>query len=205
MLQRAASEVQAANGALVRIGEAPLVSLDEDTLAARTIRAHFGAVRDALLRKHPWNFARRWLVLSQDPAAPAGAFSKGYPLPADCLRVIGVKDASENDWCVEEGPTAPEEATAPLRATLYTDIPAPNICYTRIAPSVGQWDPLFLEVFELELCGKIGGVFGLSQTELEAYEAKAARRLASARRIDEREAARSSLNRAMASYLGTRL
>lgn len=190
MLARAAVDLQAANGALHRLGEARLASFDENRAAARAIIDEFGGVRDALLRRHNWNFAFAWVSLARDPAAPAGTFAYAYPLPSDCIRVITVENVPESAWSVETAYGHPD-ATA-ITPVLSTNVePTVRIGYIRRVTHVSLWDPVFLEIFELELAAKISGVLGYgSGAELAA---EAARKLAGARRIDDREAARAKV------------
>lgn len=200
MLARAAVELQAANGALARLGEARLASLDENRAAARAIKDAFGSVRDALLRRHVWNFALTWATLARDPTAPAGSFANAFPLPSDYLRVVRVNELPESAWSVETARGA-EDATA-LRPVLYTDAASARIGYIRSVEHVSLWDPLFLEIFELELAARISGVLGHSGSD--ALTAEAGRKLASARRIDEREASRGTVTRNV-SFVSVRL
>lgn len=189
MLSRAATELDAANGALGHLSEAQLTSLDENRLAARVIKKAFGAVRDSLLRRHVWNFAQAHTALTQDPSIPPARFSYGFPLPPDCLRVNEVEKLSADSWEVA-APSGPQQAVQ-LAGTLYCNTLQPNIFYNRRVTNVALWDPLFLEVFELMLAARIGGQLGRSASETEAWETRAERKLNPARRIDEREKARS--------------
>mgnify|MGYP000928024382 CR=1 FL=1 len=189
MLARATVDLHAANGALALLGEARLTSLDEDRPAARAITDAFGNVRDALLRRHPWNFALRYRDLTLDPSLPAGSFANGFPLPSDCLRVRSVDGLGPDAWTVEAPVVADPNATV-LAPVLYCDATAARIAYTASIVHVALWDSLFLEVFELELAARIAGVVGQSGLA-DNLRATASARLSSARRVDEREAARS--------------
>lgn len=196
MLTRAAVEVQAANSALAHLRETALTSLDQDRAAARHVKAQFGNVRDALLRRHPWNFAERRQVLSEDPLAARGRFLRTFPLPAVCLRVNSVEGAAEDDWSVETR-DAPAGGAAELETeVLSTDIASPVVFYNTTVANVRLWDPLFLECFALLLAAKIGPLLGRDRTEVESLETRAERLLLpAAKRVDEREAARSQLPR----------
>jgi hypothetical protein len=193
MLTRAADEKDAANGALAHLKESAIASLSEDRPAARHITRFFGGVRDALLREHDWNFARRRVVPALDPTAPPGSFLKLYPLPGDCLRVLSVDDLDEDSWSVET--RADPSDSAQLVPCLSTEADAPVVRYTACIGQVRQWDPLFLEVFELRLAAKIATLLGSDDATAEALEARAERRLGRTRRIDAREASRSEITR----------
>ncbi len=192
-LIRAASEVEAANGALAHIGEARLSSLTENRTAARIIRTHFGQVRDELLRNHDWNFALRWATLSADPAAPRGTFAKMYPLPGDCLRVRLIQEASPDSWCVENGFSGSADGETSLVSMLSTDIVSPRIAYTALIGEPHLWDATFLAVFEFMLAAKIAPQLGRDDALAETMRGNAERLMARARRQDSREAAGSRL------------
>lgn len=191
MLARATVDLHAANGALALLGEARLTSLDEDRPAARAITDAFGNVRDALLRRHPWNFALKYRNLTRDPTLPAGSFAYGFPLPSDCLRVRSVDGLGADAWAVEAPENADPNATQ-LAPVLFCDTTSARIAYTASIVHVGLWDSLFLEVFELELAARIAGVVGQAGMA-DTLRVTAASRLSSARRVDEREAARSRI------------
>ncbi len=194
-LARAAAEVDAANSGLAHLRETPLTSLDEDILAARVIKANFGNVRDALLRRARWNFASTFETLSEDPLASKGRFARTYPLPMDCIRVLEVVGASDGSWCVETRRAGVAGAAADVQV-LSTDAVAPRIEYNRADVSPALWDPLFLEVFALKLAAKIGGTLGRDMTELQGWDAQAEGLLRQALRVDEREAAPDRLRNA---------
>lgn len=195
-LARAASELEAANGALGHIGEARISSLAETKrTAARVIKTHFAGVRDALLRRHNWNFALGWATLSADPAAPAGTFPNMYPLPGDCLRVRIVDGASEDDWCVENGGTSGADGEISLMPMLSTLLVSPRIGYTRIIAEPALWDPTFLEAFEFSLAAKIAPQLGRDDALANDMRANAERVILLARKNDAREGAPSRVPR----------
>lgn len=203
-LARAASEVEAANGALAHIGEGRINSLDETRrTAARVIKTHFGSVRDTLLRRHDWNFAKRWATLALDPLAPAGTFPFMYPLPGDCLRVRVVDGASEDDWCVENGRTAAEDGEAGLTSMLSTTLASPRIGYTALIGNPALWDAIFLEAFEFALAAKIAPQLGRDDAMAQSMRAEAETVLTRARKADAREAAPSRVPREV-SYISVR-
>lgn len=192
-LSRGGSELSAANAALAHLREGPLASLDENRPAARHAKAHFADIRDAALRSHPWNFATTPVTPARDPAAAAGAFSKTYPLPANCLRVVSVDGLDEDSWAVETRGGV-EDDTAPVVPVLSTDVDAPLVRYVRRVGEVALWDPLFLEVFALKLASRLAPLLGQPEAA-DDLDARAERKLGTARRVNNREAARSQVSR----------
>lgn len=199
-LARAADELGAGNGALAHLGEGRLTSLSQNAPRARYISQHFGTVRDALLRRHNWNFASHFETLSADPTLPAGTFANAYPLPSDCLKVRSVDGAIEDDWAVEARTKVVSGAVVSVNV-LSTDIAAPRINYTRAVYAVAAWDALFLTIFEYLLAGKIAPL--LNRTNGVELEAKGEALMPVSKRIDQREAARSRI-RPDPSYISVR-
>lgn len=199
-LARAGDETAAANGALAHLGEARLTSLTENRPAAQHITEHFGTVRDALLRRHDWNFASHWETLSADPTLAAGAFSRVYPLPSECLKVRSLDGAIEDDWAVEARTKVVSGETVTVNV-LCTDIVSPRINYTRIVDKVSAWDALFLEIFELKLASKIAGL--MNRVNGGDLDAQGEAKMPAARKLDAREAARSRIS-PVPSYISRR-
>jgi hypothetical protein len=194
MASRAASEVEAANGALALCGQPPIASLDEATVAARRCKERFADVRDALLRGYDWNFASAWVVPSLDPVAALGALTKRYPLPAECLRVRGVKDLEQNEWAVEAAAVNPGQDAGTIMV-LTTNAASPRVNYTRRVELPALWDALFLRQFQLRLGAEIAPQLaregGLGDRLLQRADVELAR----AQRNDAREGARGEVRR----------
>ncbi len=67
--------------ALLKLGEAPIQSLTDDSAAAQLARTLFDPIIDTLLALHPWRFACRAIDLTRNADGD-------FLLPADCLRII---------------------------------------------------------------------------------------------------------------------
>lgn len=67
--------------ALLKLGEKPIQSLNEDTPGARLGRTLIDSVIDTLLAMHPWHFACRTYDLLRDS-------NGNFNIPADVLRII---------------------------------------------------------------------------------------------------------------------
>lgn len=85
-----ASVVDICNSALNQIGASNIISLTEDSKAARLCNQRYTFVRDSVFRSHPWNCLTTRATLAPDTATPAFQFSKQFTLPTDpfCLRVL---------------------------------------------------------------------------------------------------------------------
>lgn len=91
----ASSDVEIVNSALVKIGEAPIVSLTEDREQARVAKRQYPLKRDELLRRFRWNFAIKRAVLSPDATPPTFGFENRFLMPSTALHIIGLYDDTE--------------------------------------------------------------------------------------------------------------
>lgn len=89
-----ASVVDICNSALNQIGASNIISLTEDSKAARICNQRYNFVRDSVFRSHPWNCLTTRIKITPDTAAPAFEFTKQFTLPTDpfCLRVLALSD-----------------------------------------------------------------------------------------------------------------
>ena len=67
--------------ALLKLGERPIQSLADDSVAAQLSRTLFDPVMDALIASHPWRFAMRTYELTE-------TIDDDFVIPSDVLRVI---------------------------------------------------------------------------------------------------------------------
>jgi hypothetical protein len=81
------------NSALRKIGASRITSMTEGSVNAQVALDLYAAVRDDLLRSHPWNFAmRRSAQLAALAAAPNSEFAYQFAVPADYLRLVSAHD-----------------------------------------------------------------------------------------------------------------
>jgi hypothetical protein len=95
-----ASVVQICNSALNQLGASSITALTDDSKNARLCNERYTTIRDAVFRAHPWNCLIKRVQLAQDSDTPAWGFDYQYTLPADCLRILGIKDYN-SDYKVE--------------------------------------------------------------------------------------------------------
>lgn len=94
------SKVGICNKALIKIGAETIASLTEGSENANTLSAVYDAVRDAELRKHPWNFAIKRKQIAEDAEAPEFGYETQYTMPTDLLRILP-GNARTIDWKIE--------------------------------------------------------------------------------------------------------
>jgi hypothetical protein len=172
------SEVEICNDALAMIGHEPFISsLDQAGKTAGLCKVFYPRARDELLRSHPWNFATRRAEIAASTSTPAWGYDSSYPLPSDCLRVLGLDGHPATDWRLE-GKAIVCNETAPL-----------NVLYVAQVTDPEQFDASFSRALAgrlaVDLCMPLAN--NIQMRTAVADEAKA--RLREARGIDAQETA----------------
>ena len=169
-----ASIIDICNGALRRLGQQPIASLDDPVEAARVARDRYPIIRDALLQAHPWNFALKRAELPADLAAAADG-RPAFPLPADCL---ALQSAAAADWAVE-GRRVLASAAAPL----------PVLYVARIEDAT-LFPPLFVEALSSRLAADLAEPLTQSTSAADAKLREHRLILSEARTRDAQESGR---------------
>jgi hypothetical protein len=139
----ATSEIDIVNGALLHCGLKPISSFTENSDAARAATVLYPGARDAMLRMHQWNWAKRRAVLVQDTVNPSSGFDYQYILPADFLMMMKTDDP-HTDWSIEG-------------ERLLSNETAVTISYIAVVTDPNKWDGLFREALEHWLASKFAG------------------------------------------------
>jgi hypothetical protein len=163
------SQTEVVNVALTRLGEARVISIDDDSVLAADARAMWDTIVRGELRAHLWRFALARASLPALADAPAWGFAYQYVQPADCLRVVQVGDVwvvSNSDVLTDaEGPWAIEGRL------VLTDYGAPlQIRYLRNVEDVSSWDALFCSVLAYRLAMELAEIRTQSNTKDERLE-----------------------------------
>lgn len=170
-----ASDVDICNSALNMIGASNIISLTEDSRAARVCNQRYQFVRDAVFRAHPWNCLIRRTSVAADSDTPAFEFSYQHTLPTDpyCLRVLRPEDP-DTVYKVEGRKIL--SSTTPFKFIYVARITDPN-----------EYDQLLIEAFAARLAADISYALvnsaALTQSLFAMYEAK----LGEARFVDATE------------------
>lgn len=164
------------NLALSRIGyKGSIGDIYEGSAPARAALRIYGQTRDTLLRSGDWQFARRELALNLLKQAPStGYFLPGtwdpaihpprgwiyeYTYPDDCVKIGAVKpryvfamnfDPQPHSWSV-----ANDNAYAPPRRVILSNVGSAMITYTGRVTDPTTWDPLFVEAFAASLARRL--------------------------------------------------
>lgn len=169
----AVSKVAIANSALIKVGGERIDSLTEDSKGARICREQYDKVLEDLLRAHPWNFAIVRATLAASTTEPAFEFTKTYPLPQDCLRVLET-DLDDIPWRREGN-------------SIVTDADEIGITYISNDVQAGQFDACFAEVFATKLAHDICYSFQQSSSFKEQLWKEYTQKLREARSFDGQE------------------
>lgn len=88
--------VKICNSALIKIGEAPIQSLDDPQKSAVTCKERFDSCRKSVLEAHPWKFAKHRIKIETPLVeSPAFGYENYFQLPADLVSVVSINDGDE--------------------------------------------------------------------------------------------------------------
>lgn len=133
------TKVSICNQALNLIGAQSIISFDEATQNARRCATIYDQTRKALLRMHPWSFAKRRVQLAPVSTHPSFGYQYAFPLPRDFVRVY---DAGEVEYEVES-------------RHILANTSLINLVYVADEQNEEMWDSLFSECMVLYLVRKL--------------------------------------------------
>ena len=170
-----ASDVDICNSALNMICASNIVSLTEDSRAARVCNQRFEFVRDAVSRAHPWNCLMRRASISAESEAPAFEFEHQHLMPNDpyCLRVIRAEDL-DTIFRVEGRKILSD--TTPFKFIYVARITDPN-----------EYDQLLIESIAARLAADISYALVNSATLTQSLFALYENKVSEARFVDATE------------------
>lgn len=150
------SATSIANLALQALGESsPITDIKAANTRSQQCNRVYEPERRALLRAHPWSFARSRKTLAPETEAPAFGYTKQYALPPDCLRFLGGPDLTDDDFEIEGKNVLASEGDA-LQIWYTKDIDDPNL-----------FDPLFVNALSLAMAVKLAEPVTGSSTKFE--------------------------------------
>jgi hypothetical protein len=169
-----ASVVDVCNKGLDKLGHGPITSLADGTKSANLCLRNWETIRDQVLRDHPWNFAVKRAILAPSTTAPLWGFSASFPLPADCLRVVEVRDLSTGEYEVEG------KAILANETALY-------IRYIKQTTDPNEFDALFVDAAAVRLAFELCESITQSNTKKNALWEEYQDSLTRAMRVDGQE------------------
>lgn len=158
------SETDFLNGALGKIGAAPIANIGDGTTNANWCKTFYVPLRQSWLRSHHWNFAEFRVELSADPIPPAFEFSFSYPLLPEILKVKEyngantVYDPTTDTWIV------PGRFKIEGR-NLLTNDGSVKIVYIKDIDNPNLWDALFYQFLQTMLAADLANAIPKSPTK----------------------------------------
>jgi len=149
------------NSALQKVGAKRVSNTDENSASALACKACYEAQRDAELRAHTWNFAKRRASLPAVSPAPAWGRANAFNLPSDWLRMhreYSERNTLDIDYEIE-GRQILSNYDAPL-----------NIRYIAQITDVNTMDPLFREVVATRMAIQMAEQLTQSNTKKQSLE-----------------------------------
>ena len=162
------SSVHICNLALDRLGQREIASIDDPTTENENICSrHYDQTRRKALRKYIFNFSKKYVSLTKSATkTPAFGYSSAYALPNDFVRLLALGDTTVMDdvpaglYDLSEGYIFTDAAGG---GTLF-------LTYVYDAKTVSVYDPLFIDVFTLELAAAMAYKFTLKQSLVNALK-----------------------------------
>ena len=167
-----ATDVSICSNALLMLGAQPINALTEANDRARLASNLYPAVRDAVLRAHPWNCCISRVVLSPDATAPAFDWSFQFTLPGDFIKALAVGElGAEREFRLEG------------RKILSNDDP----CYLKYVASnenPATWDGGLVHVVTLQMAAAMAYPITQSASLRDSLRDEAGRALRAAKSVD---------------------
>jgi hypothetical protein len=159
----ALSQVQIVNKALTTLGQDRVISINDDTEAARVMRSLWEITRDTLLAGFPWKFAIKRAELPALADAPLGTqWALQFALPEECLRLVQV---GEDAWNYR----ATFESFALEGGNVLTNEAAPLfVRYVQRVENTGLWPVLFGQTMAARLAVDASEKLTTSSTKSQA-------------------------------------
>jgi len=162
------ADVDLANDALAQIGATPITALDDSDVSinAQYCKAMYPMLRDAVLRDHLWNFAKKRATLTPTATPPLFQWPYSYQLPPDCLRVLRMGVDDNQSWKIE--------GKLLLTNVSYVNSPM-TILYIAQITDLSQWDAMAYQALATRLASKLAGPIQhdlkLAEQKLAEYKA----------------------------------
>ena len=130
------SKVEVSNMALLGSGAIRIESLSEDAESARRITIAWPICLKAMLRSHPWSFAKKEAILSQTSESPilSDDATYIYTLPVDFIKLLKTDTQGSYAYKIKG-------------KKLYSNVSSVKIEYIYFNDDPETWDSSFTEAF----------------------------------------------------------
>jgi hypothetical protein len=175
-----------ANLALVKLGAARILSIEDDVKNAREIRQVWNLLRDAELAAHNWKFAiKRALLPKLESATPVWGYNSSFELPADCINVVEVNDIFVGINLQNYRNISPIADYEISGQVINCNFASPlKIRYVSRVEITGLWDPNFKVAFAMRLAMDLCETLTQSNTKRQLAQAEYKAAIAQAVRSD---------------------
>ena len=155
------SAVDICNNALSHTGtDAFIQSLDEASKEGKLCNRWYETTRDRMLRRFPWNFAQRRVILA-DMGDPPTGWKYRYRYPVDALQVNHVYPTGE--WNPSFAFNGMNERLMPWEVassgdggrTILTNVPDAEAVFTARVTDPNVFDELFTDALEFAIASNI--------------------------------------------------
>jgi hypothetical protein len=170
------SDLEIVNGALSRLGIAPISSIGENSEEGALAQSTYYIYRDQLLQSHPWNFAVDTISLSTASPIPEG-YASAFQVPGDTLRVLSIVNLPDTEgWAIEGD-------------KLYTNLDRTECWIKRIrkVTQSGRFSAGFADALMAKLAAEWAEALTSSNTLLDRMEALRDRKTRETRSFDGQE------------------
>lgn len=150
------------NEALIRLGSPTITDLTDSQPEAVKCNAIFTAMRDNLLRAHPWNFALKRQKLPKESNEPAFGYSSQFTLPADFIRVVAVFDRDTVEGC------PPSYKLEGLK--VLADVETVYLLYVSRVTDPNAMPPDFRHALSIRIAAELAGNLAESTAMREALQ-----------------------------------
>ena len=135
------TEVEICNQALLKLGQSPIMSMEDNSVLARKCKQEFGAALGVVLRAYQWPFAIKRVSLPLSSELPEFGYAKYYVLPRDIARIQDI-DTAGYKYQIEG-------------QNIATDAPYANIRYVTKDVAITALDDQTVEVVALQLAYRL--------------------------------------------------
>jgi len=167
-----ASQIEIINGALIRLGQAPIVSLDEDSKEAVYAKQLMDTEFAELLAEADWHCAYETVALVKIAKKPAG-FKYAYQLPNDCVRPVKIELDTEPFFLNSENYSDTRSSQRSCyrieKRTLCTDAEDVVLGYVSKI-GVSEMDPTLAATFILKMAAALSYSLTASTTNAQLQE-----------------------------------
>jgi hypothetical protein len=167
-----ASKVDIINVGLTLLGEARIVSIDENTKPAREANAVWGSALESLTARYDWSFAMTRANLAALAGTPAFEFGVEYQLPVGCLRVVQIGETYVGlDMTDYRGASTQEFAIEGRKILTNMGAPLP-VRYIQLVADTTIYPPTFRQALSCKIADMLAEA--LTQSESKKASAQAA-------------------------------